>query len=69
MRRPNSCGVAIVEKGKEAVAASASFANQAAWAAAPHALLRDSQGSGPAGPGIPRFGGFVKRRREPTNGG
>jgi hypothetical protein len=47
----------VVEKGKEAVAASASFGNQAAWAAAPHAFLGDSQGSGLASPGIPRFGG------------
>jgi hypothetical protein len=45
------------EKGKEAVAASASFGNQAAWAAAPHAFLGNSQGSGPASLGIPRFGG------------
>jgi hypothetical protein len=46
----------VVEKGKEAVAASASFGNQAAWAAAPHAFLGDSQGSGSACLGIPHFG-------------
>ncbi len=66
MRRPNLGGLAmtsrpspltVVEKGKEAVAASASFGNQAAWAAAPHAFLGNSQGSGPACLGIPRFGG------------
>jgi hypothetical protein len=49
--------LSVVQKGKEAVAASASFGNQAAWAAAPHAFLGNSQGSGPASLGIPRFGG------------
>jgi hypothetical protein len=66
MERPNlggrshdfaSIALTVVEKGKEAVAASASFGNQAAWAAAPHAFLGNSQGSGPACFGIPRFGG------------
>ena len=52
-----SIALRVVEKGKEAVAASASFGNQAAWAAAPHAFLGNSQGSGPACFGIPRFGG------------
>jgi hypothetical protein len=47
---------ALVEKAKEAVAASASFDNRAAWAAAPHASLGNSQGSGLACFGIPRFG-------------